>query len=78
MIHRRYNKNKKCYVELEEGEQFCPKCDGSGRVPKRNGKYASIRFAAELNCDKCLGDGKIDWIERATGKKQKQIYGFET
>ena len=68
MINKRYNINKKQYIELNEGERFCSKCDGSGRV--RNRKYGLPIIT--LKCDKCLGDGKIDWIEEVIGKKTKQ------
>ena len=74
MMNRRYNQNKKQYIKLQEGEKFCPKCDGKGRVPKNNNSR-EIRFAKSLNCDKCMGDGKLDWVEEATGKKQNN---FET
>jgi len=67
MINKRYNINKKQYIELQEGEKFCPKCDGSGRVRKRKHGLPIIT----LKCDKCLGDGKIDWIEVAIGKKSR-------
>jgi len=76
MINQRYNINKKQYIELLEGERFCPKCDGKGKVPKT--KMKGIHLTVMLQCDKCLGDGKIDWIEEATGKRKKQIYGYET
>jgi len=75
MIHRRYNINKKQYIKLQDGEKFCPKCDGRGKVPKN--KSSGLRFSVQLQCDKCLGDGKIDWIEEAVGKRKKQVYGFE-
>jgi DnaJ-class molecular chaperone len=72
---KRYNINLKGYVEINEGEEICPKCDGKGRVKLPNGK--GRLYSATLNCDKCLGAGKIDWVEKATGKKVKHVYGFE-
>lgn len=66
MIDKRYNINKKQYIELKEGERFCTKCDGKGCIPIK--KKEGLRTVM-LKCDKCLGDGKIDWIEEAIGKK---------
>jgi len=71
-MDKQYNVNHRRYVELQEGEQFCPKCNGKGRVKKNN-----LPLSITLECDKCLGSGKLDWIEKATGKKVKQIYGYE-
>ena len=78
MILKRYNINKKQHIKLLDGEKFCPKCDGRGRV--RKSKRSDV-LSIMLQCDKCLGDGKIDWIEEATGKKtsnlDRLLYGFK-
>jgi len=61
----RYNKYKKTLLTLNEGEEFCKICHGDGMIPSKRahpGKYFS------LTCKHCMGDGKIDWIEKATGK----------
>jgi len=50
--------------DLKEGEEYCNKCEGTGRL---NGPY---RF-----CDKCHGEGKLDWIEKLVGKKPPLIQG---
>ncbi len=71
MIDTRYNINKKQHIKLLEGERFCLKCDGKGRVPKIN-KSGEHRRCIMLQCDKCLGDGKIDWIEEAIGKHKTE------
>jgi len=71
MINKRYNQNAKRLIKLEDGEKFCPKCDGKGRVPHKWAGYGGTRKGS-LTCDKCLGEGKIDWIENATGKKAPQ------
>ena len=70
-MDKRYNINTKQHIKLLIGERFCPKCDGKGRVPKNkpNGK----RFSIMLKCNKCLGTGKIDWIEEATGKTISRV-----
>lgn len=60
----RLNKFKNILISLKKGEEFCPKCDGKGRIKtnrfNQEGKY--------LKCSKCNGDGKIDWVEKAVGK----------
>ena len=72
-MEKRYNMKFKRYITLEEGEQFCPKCKGKGKV--RQTQLVSI--TSMLRCDKCNGDGKIDWIEKVTGKKVSYIgYGI--
>ena len=63
----RLNKKRNQLIELKAGEQFCPKCRGSGLVPNRK-KSLAWTTAKYLTCDKCLGDGKLDWVEIATGK----------
>ena len=68
-MNKRYNIYHKKLIKLNDGEMFCPKCDGKGKL-KQTGCYFTTNFV--LTCDKCLGDGKIDWIEKATGKQLKQ------
>lgn len=69
----KYNKHKKHLVDLNEGEEWCPKCKGVGVI-----KLPGITgwFNKTLICSECFGDGKIDWIEKATGKKPRILqYG---
>lgn len=40
--------------KLKEGEVICPKCHAAHRV----------------HCDKCWGEGKLDWIEAIVGRKR--------
>jgi len=70
MIDKRYNGKHKCYITLTDGERFCPKCDGVGFV--KGAKKFTV-----LTCARCLGDGKIDWIEEATGKRRRSLYNLE-
>jgi DnaJ-class molecular chaperone len=70
MINKRYNKKKKCHITLKDGERFCPNCDGAGSV-------RSPGRIIRLTCHICNGDGKLDWIEQATGKKRKVVYMYE-
>jgi hypothetical protein len=55
----------------EKGLFPCDKCKGEKRflVP---GKQIdeNTYMAVFKTCDKCLGDGKLDWIEMAIGKKK--------
>jgi DnaJ-class molecular chaperone len=77
-MNKRYNSNLKRYIEIREGEEFCPKCDGKGRVPKSQG--IGRMLGSTLECNECLGEGKIDWVEKAVGKKRinrTSIYAFE-
>lgn len=69
-MNRRYNAHLKKIIELSEGEEFCSKCDGKGVVPKE-GKIFACKAILPLICSKCLGDGKIDWVEKVLGKKIK-------
>jgi len=66
----RYNWHKKKHISLEEGEYFCKKCNGAGVVSRTNAVH---KKAKKLICDKCLGEGKLDWVEKAVGKKQPII-----
>ena len=60
----RYNSHLKQHIVLQEGEHFCKKCGGAGMVARSN----SFR-KEKLICEKCLGEGKLDWIEKAVGKR---------
>ena len=49
---------------LNEGEVYCPSCDGHGeRFPRTK---IGIR-----RCRRCRATGKLDWIEVVVGKKHK-------
>jgi len=64
-----FNKYKNKLIYLKEGEEFCEKCKGKGMVTIK-GKFRNpfdTKYHT-LRCDVCLGDGKIDWIEKVTGK----------
>lgn len=54
--------------ELKEGEVICSPCKGTGVIitteKRGNGFYQVKTF-----CEKCNGDGKLDWIENITGKR---------
>ena len=46
-------------MKLEEYEENCPDCEGSGWLNKLHG----------IECEKCLGTGKLDWLEKIRGKR---------
>jgi len=57
--------------DLEEGEVICNKCSGKRRIETDKPKWWRLRLSEiESLCPKCWGDGKLDWIENAVGKKR--------
>ena len=64
-------------IDEEEIEKVpCNKCGGTGKSDN------SIYSTSEDNniriplCDKCLGDGELDWLEYILGKKKDEfIFG---
>jgi len=56
-------------VELKDGEGICPVCHGYG-VGELTG---ILNEEHRCVCLKCLGHGKIDWIEKAVGKKDLAV-----
>jgi hypothetical protein len=53
-------------IELYEGEELCPKCKGKGETYNLQNDWG-VKWQM---CDRCWGEGKLDWIEMAMGKKQ--------
>lgn len=65
-----YNEAMRSYIDLNEGEVWCPSCKGVGsHPPKPIGNY---EVAAQ--CKKCNGHGKLDWIARVVGLKEPFDY----
>lgn len=61
---------------MNEGEYLCKKCNGAGLVPRSNINFNGPvlnRKKITLICSECLGEGKLDWIEKATGKNTQNI-----
>ena len=56
-------------VFLRKGEMLCPSCNGKGYLGISLTRSKSIGRAKPKPCDKCKGNGKIDWVENITGKK---------
>lgn len=58
--------------DLNPGEIICPECLGHKRSPStiiRDSIPNQYQWPSE--CKKCQGEGKLDWIEMAAGKKPK-------
>lgn len=64
-----YNRYMSCIIELRGGEEFCEKCKGDGEIYPKNG-MGFFNRRRPLCCNECDGTGKIDWVEKATGKKR--------
>jgi len=48
---------------------ICDQCQGSGKVPVS--KHNGITVIESLKqCPKCVGTGKVDWIENVVGKRK--------
>ena len=60
-------------MKLKEGEVICDECMGSGNQAKWD-RIPDYRIT--LKCDKCHGEGKLDWIENITGKKEKIKFDY--
>ncbi|MFW9871520.1 MAG: hypothetical protein ACFFG0_00250 [Candidatus Thorarchaeota archaeon] len=80
MSEVRLNKKKNQLIELKEGESFCSKCNGHGLIlrPKTKRYTLPLTAAKYLTCDKCLGAGKLDWVEKATGKIYHMVEGCDS
>ena len=52
---------------LKEGETICPECNGKGEYPVVNEKGIIRGYNI---CEKCLGHGKLDWVEVIVGKRR--------
>jgi len=64
----RYNVMLDQRIFLDKGEEFCSKCNGSGSLASRHKSYNGKSY--KLTCPKCLGMGKLDWIEVIRGKRK--------
>ena len=65
-------------MDLKPGEVLCNKCNGVGDLGmhhsigniKINGQLEEVPSnLIVLECDKCFGVGKLDWIENVVGSK---------
>ena len=76
-MEQRYNKHLKRLITLNEGEEFCSKCHGEGVLISKRTWITPSKKARFLICKKCMGDGKVDWVEKATGKRIRSVSGTD-
>jgi hypothetical protein len=61
----RYETNKNGEdIELNENEELCNKCGGTGEADQTGYFFPTI-------CSKCQGEKKLDWVSRITGVAPK-------
>jgi RecJ-like exonuclease len=58
-----YNEASNSYIELKNGEEWCPSCHGKG-----------YDIDQHFVCSKCKGQGKLDWITRITSLSQNNEF----
>lgn len=61
---KRSKPNTQLPLDESIGEIVCDKCNGWGNLYSKGDERHIIR------CNKCWGVGKLDWIEKAVGKKE--------
>ncbi len=59
------------FLNLTDGEEICTECRGYGMI------MTSLLHEDHKMCHKCWGHGKLDWIEKAVGKKVMAIGAIE-
>ena len=52
-------------MKLEKYEEQCPECEGKGCYNKQS------KFS--ITCQRCLGTGKLDWLEKIHGKDPNNV-----
>ncbi len=70
-------------VKLEEWEEICLKCNGTGDWCNKNDTehnypedipcYLTYECSYSCVCQECKGTGKFDFIEKIVGKKSKSL-----
>ncbi len=61
--------NKVSELQLLPGEDLCPKCKGKGETYNLHTDWG-VKWRT---CDRCWGEGKLDWVEMAMGKPVPQF-----
>lgn len=56
------------------GEVLCDKCDGKGWEHGEMVNYSTMSPGMPWRCKKCKGEGKLDWIENAVGKRPQTTF----
>lgn len=62
-------------MKLEKGEIVCDECDGVGLISP---DVHTISYIYKIDCPKCKGSGKLDWIENLVGKTEKTYIEFDS
>ncbi len=65
--------NENISIDESKGEVICPKCNGERFFITEN-LMAEYKVDVKL-CDRCHGDGKLDWVENAVGKNKQKYRG---
>jgi len=65
-----YNWHTKKFVILAAGQEYCNECEGKGIIRFKKIKIPNDPASKPLICSKCYGEGILDWIEKAMGKKR--------
>jgi len=58
-------------IVLKEGEMICSRCEGTRLLVTGEMEFSSFDGTSIPSveiCDKCLGTGKVDWVENVVGK----------
>lgn len=60
-------------ITILVGEYLCEPCNGWGRIINEDGTLRTLY----VQCPRCLGDGKLDWIENIVGKSEENVKGSD-
>lgn len=56
-------------INIEEGEKYCPACNGKGcKIKPLKTFVVDIVYTSNTNiiCGTCGGNGKVDWVQNVT------------
>lgn len=59
-------------IKLKDGEIICPECQGKGIKPRKIDIFNPHDIT--YKCEKCQGEGKLDWIEQIIGKQPNEKF----
>ena len=62
-------------INEDEGEILCNECGGRGSIPiKREEEFGGLTS----RCQKCQGEGKLDWVSYIMGKPKPAEFSFSS